>query len=526
MRQKPQLSPRGVKLARVAGLTLLFLLLNASTWWSFTLINDEAVTALGAQRWLRGEWPYRDWNSRHTPGSYVLTAAWMLIWGEGKTAVRSLALLLGVLQSLLLYDLAEPLRGRARWLPSVAWSAGGMQLFPILSYHWLAVLAFCCTVRSVREWLRAPKLPVQAALVGVSVALCCWCLQSEGLAAVALVAGVGVAVRPRGWVGVLLGFAVASALLWLPFLPSWSEVLEQNFSAMDRHLAFNRFPFSLRQLQPWWLSLQGSSPGGDPLGWSFALASWGAALWRYAAFYPLLLAASLRAWKQGDRDRGLLCWAAICLTLANANRQTMEYLSFPGAVWLLVALGEVARWDRRGRLAGALTAALVLQGALFQLVGWRDARFPIAAPAGLFWSDDPAAAEIYNQLGGWIQREGLRGQPVLCVPYQPCLYSLWGVVNPLREPVLLPISYSAEEVAAAMARRDRPGHEVLWQIFTPLSPDAMAAVYNVQPEQFALLQTALLQRLAAGFQVSERFRGAVLLKRAGDSRPPAGSAGR
>lgn len=71
-------------------------------------MEDEAVTVLGADRLLQGEWPYLDWDTRHTPGSYFLCAGWFLVVGTSMFSVRMLMVFVAALLGLLQYRLVLP----------------------------------------------------------------------------------------------------------------------------------------------------------------------------------------------------------------------------------------------------------------------------------------------------------------------------------------------------------------------------------------------------------------------------------
>ena len=92
-------------MSRGAALLLLAInfLLTVPYWSTYFGMDDEAVTVLGATRLLRGEWPYYHWDTRHTPGSYLLSALYFGVFGSDRLATRSLMGLIAALSGLLVY---------------------------------------------------------------------------------------------------------------------------------------------------------------------------------------------------------------------------------------------------------------------------------------------------------------------------------------------------------------------------------------------------------------------------------------
>jgi len=462
-------------------------------------MNDEAVTVLGARRWLNGEWPYRDWHTRFSPGSYALAAAFFLFTGVNQAGTRSLMLLLISLQGLVLFELSRGLPGKLRYLPWLLWSLIGIQEFPIFNYHWVSVLAFSLLTLAARYWLERGTSR-SAAGVGGCLALCGWILQSEGLAGTLLVA-------LAAWRGgrqkgvVVASTLLCSVLLWCPFLLQGSQVWQNNGAEMSLLLRFNFNPYGPSHLLPPFLGAWQSSPGGDPLGWAHA---WALALvyaFKYGGFYLIL---AIHLWRQRGAPSAeqVLGWACLALALANANRQTLEYQSFLCPIWFVIAVSVLRRavWP--------VLALVLLHWTLNLAVESRDRRFAITTPSGVYWTSEEWEAQAYNKLGQWIRGLVVPGQEAACLPYQCCLYTLWNLPNPLAEPVLIPLSYplaSFEQAHQRMLHR-----KTRWLIYTPLSPEGIASTYRVPAAQFAEAQQAAHQVLVADFHLRESLGGMEL----------------
>lgn len=482
--------------------------------WPATWVHDEAYVVLGAQRWLRGEWPYRDWLTHLSPGSYCLTVPWFWLWGDGQLGTRSLMGLVAALQGLLVWQLARPLRGPDRVLAWMCWAVLGLLEIPILNYHWFSVLWYSLAVVCARAWVEGRRWA--AAGVGAAIALSGWTLQSEGLAGVLFLAAVWLLWRPAG-LGRALGSLLATSLvLWSPFLPWAGLVLEQNVLFMTGHQKSNTFAYSWSELSPSLEAARLSSWNADPVGFSYA---WLLVFWRGLKYNALPLLVALAFWRTRraeQRPQQVVLVGLLLLAMANLNRQTLHYcayllpLGFPCMIWELSHWPGFRRW--RWLLFGLLVAFWGLQARLFQ----RDNLWAVETPAGRYWSDDRNQRLAHQLLGSWLETARQAGQEVVCWPYLPALYSLWRMPNPLPEPVLYPTEVGLEE--ARRAAQILAQKKVDWMIFIPVDGATAARERKIRANEFDALQREFYQVLTQDYGLAQQVSILQLLRR----RPTAG----
>lgn len=496
--------PKGFLVGVEIRYLLLFVLsvvANAHLFTSFAMINDEGVTVYGAQRWLQGQWPYSHFETRHTPGSYALTAAFFAIFGDSQMATRLLMLLLAGLQGLLVFHLSSGLKGSLRYAPWACWTAIGLLDFPVLGYHWMAILFYTALAAAARGWLLYPQQSWWPRLCGTLLALSGYFLQSEGLAAVLLVGLVWVCWRPAGILQVGLGAATTSAVLWLPFLPVWHRVLQDSVLDVHSYIRFNRHPYSFEDLYPLWQGAKASSWSGDAVGTGFAWTRLLVYTLKYGLYYPVLAAGLLLSWRRNDRDAQLIALATVALTLANLNRQTLEYLAFLQPLWFIV-LFRVA-----GAFAPVLLSLLVVYWGGYLGLWWRDCRFAIPTPAGTYYTENPSQAAAYNKVGEWIRQHLQPGDRALCYPFQPALYALWKLRSPLPQSFLVPLSTPPATLQQAVDQARRQNNA--WVIYLPMNPlDCNVPVLDYQQQE----RHWLLQ-LTRDLQLLEDFHGIQLYRR-------------
>lgn len=473
-------------------------------YWSLYFgMDDEAVTVLGAQRLLSGEWPYYHWDSRHTPGSYLLSAPYVGLLGGDRLAVRSLMALVASCSGLLIFSIARAtLPGRLAYLPWVMWTCSGLVAFPILNYHWFGTLwtlcGFFCCVRWQQGAARAPLG------VGCSAALALWTLQSDGLAVTLMAALTWLRFRPAGLLRCLTAAVVASLILWLPFLPVVGEVWKQNVADLRHHLPYNRYPY---RWQPWLdlgRMLLFSPPAALPDRLA-AVSHFYLQTITYGMYYIISICGlALLEWR---RRRVLLplAWCMLAWALAGGNRQTVAYVSFssPGIFLLLSALVSLLpRWS-----------AVALGLGLLEILGWgtrwlqlrHSWTYAIVTRSGVYYTNEPGQAEAFAALRSWTDEFLPPGSTVLAYPYLPSLYTTEKLRNPLRPPVLTPLLYSRREVEQAVERL----HHVDWIVYAELSPAEMQASYGIPADLYRKIAAEEFAIITRGYEI---FRGGGSLR--------------
>jgi hypothetical protein len=507
MTAAPQNNPRWM-------LVLLFALNFLATfpfWSNYFAMEDEAVTVLGAQRLLAGEWPYYHWDSRHSPGSYLLSTLYFALVGTDQLAVRSLMGLLAASTGVMIYLIARRIwPGRLAYFPWVLWCCGGLTAFPILSYHWWATFFTLLTLYWALRWRQEPTA---ARWLGLSSAAALWTLQSDGLAAALMIGLVWLRYRPSGLARALLFAVLGSLVLWLPFLPVVAEVWRQNVWDLTQHLPYNRHPYSWGP----WLGLgrlAWSQPGLDLLRCALISNFW-LQTQTYGLYY-VTIAISLAVFEKLRRPQlAALAWCALGWALASGNRQTVAYLSFSCPAIFLCQTGLLSLLPRSLAWAG-LWAALEMLGhgarSLFLQQSWT---YPVPTRSGVYRSAQPDQARAMQQVSHWSKEYFPPGTRVLAYPYFCSLYTTENLRNPLRVPVLTPFLYNQQELLKA--RQRLADQQVEWIVYLELSAEFMQTSYGIPADLYSRQAQVELDAITTDYVQIEGGGSLRLYRRRGSS---------
>ena len=466
---------------------LLFLLnfLATSEFWSlYGAMSDECLGVAGAQRILRGEWPYRHWDSDITPGIYLVGALWFGIVGVSNYSIRILLSLISAFTSVFVQRLADRLlSGRVRYVPWLLWTTSGLMEFSVLNHHWLGSCFVLLGWNCLLDWQQSDSRRHRWA-VGACTALALWSIQSEGLAMVLAVMFVGFrfGLKSTGevvWAGIMCGL-----LLWLPFLDRIAVVLEQNVVAAAAHAAWNRNPYSLDCLKDFLKHYEGLSLSDGGL----ILAGAGSHLvfnvFRYVSLPVITLILWIGAERRGRALERVIAYAWLASMLANHSRATIVYVSFQGAGWALVLTLVLSWWSRGRWLAAALAS--------FEGIGWlsRGALrrqiyvHPVATRIGVFYSNNPAQSQAAAMLGEWSQHWLAPGTRLAALPYAVHLYTHYGWTPVGRHLLMPPMHLNGVPVedyrrAHEQMVRDR----VPWLIFVDVDAEGVSGNYRISVDQ-------------------------------------------
>lgn len=470
-------------------------LLTVPYWSTYFGMDDEAVTVLGATRLLRGEWPYYHWDTRHTPGSYVLTALYFAVFGSDRLATRSLMGLVAAVSGLLLYAIARrSLPARLAFLPWLLWCCGGLTAFPLLSYHWWSTLFTLCTFYTAIRWRNEARF---APLVGVSAAVALWTLQSDGLASALMIAFVWLRYRPPQLKKVVLAWLGASLVLWLPFLPVVAQVWQQNLLDLTQHLNYNHYAYNWST----WLALAplAGNPEIPMLPRCAILSNFLLQGQTYGLYYLTILLSLLIFEKRRRPDLAVLAWCALAWAAANGNRQTVAYLSFSCPAIFLCEVGLLSLVPRSAWIATGW-AALEFLGwsarVAFLRSYWTHA---ISLRSGVYYTDSEPQARTVEQAHRWSDRYLPPGSTVLSYPYFCSLYTTEDLRNPLRVPVLTPFLYPRKELEKA--QQMLAAKKVEYIIYLGLSPEAMQQSYGIPVALYSRQATQELEAVTAGYHL-------------------------
>lgn len=479
------------------GLFLLNFLLTMPYWSTYFGMDDEAVTVLGASRILQGEWPYYHWDTRHTGGSYLLTALYFAVFGTEQLATRTLMGLLAAASGLLIYAIGRrALPGRLALLPWLLWCCGGLTAFPLLSYHWWGTLFTLSTFYLVTRWREQERFAVPS---GIGAALALWTLQSDGLASTLMIVLIWLRYRPRGLVKAVGSAVLASVLLWAPFLPVVSQVWKMNVVDLAFHLPYNRYPYNWTN----WLALGrlSISTGLPSLPRAAILSNFWLQTQTYG-FYYITVLLSLVVFERSRRPQlAALAWCALAWAAASGNRQTVSYLSFSCPAIFLCEVGLLSLLPRATTI-GAIWAGLELLG-MGARVGFLQSywTYPIATRSGVYRTDQEPQARAVAQAHLWCDRYFPPGSKVLSYPYFCSLYTTEKLRNPLRVPVLTPFLYDQHELETA--RRLLSEQKVQFILYQAISPEVMQASYGIPAEQYRQRSEQELNFLTSDYRLLE-----------------------
>ncbi|MBT9585707.1 hypothetical protein IV102_20370 [bacterium] len=472
-------------------------------------MDDEAYCVLAAARILEGELPYRDFLTHITPGSYFITAAFLSVTGFNPLAVRGLLALLVASIGTIVQALADKsMPASWRYLPWLVWSTSGVYTHHILNYHWFGTLAIMAGVYWAVAWLERPTRRRGLAF-GACGGLAMWIIQSAGLALALVAVVLWLRFRPKGlgWVGV--GALLSSLVLWLPLLPWWAGVWQDNVLAMGRHLASARSSFDpgmgWRATRPLlelaWLQ--------DPL-FSLGVATRAWLAWeRYIFYYPVLLMGLWLAERRRHRIAAALAWSLVAWDLTFLSRQTLPYLGYTSPLYLLVLLRLLSGW-RWFRWQQAVIAATLVT---YLLRGYELRQryiYPIPTRTGLYWGVDPLEAAAMQLVHQWVSTKMPPGTRVLAYPYFTSLYTTEYLRNGCREPLFVEGAFGLERLQACVRElRDR---DVQHLVVMPLVPEAVGQVSAISVPDYLQARKQWLQIVTQDYQLVEK-RGFVSLYR-------------
>ncbi|MBX3170863.1 MAG: hypothetical protein KF760_25880 [Candidatus Eremiobacteraeota bacterium] len=470
-------------------------LLTIPYWSTYFGMDDEAVTVLGASRLLRGEWPYYHWDTRHTPGSYLLSALYFWIFGSDRLATRSLMALVASLSGLFIYSIGKrSLPGRLSYLPWLMWCCGGLTAFPILNYHWWGTLFTLSTFYLVVRWRSERRF---APWAGVGAALALWTLQSDGLASVLMIGLVWLRYRPAGLARLLLAWVAASLVLWLPFLPAAGQVVQQNLLDLTQHLRYNHYAY---RWAPWLaLAKVAANPEIPWLARCAIVSNFWLETQTYGLYYIIILASLVVFEKKRRPELATLAWCALAWAAAAGNRQTVAYLAFSCPAVFLCQTGLLSLLPRAAWLAvgwGSLEVLGMTSRVVFLENYWT---YAISTRRGVYRTQSEEQARAIGQAHRWCDSYLPPGSTVLSYPYFCSLYTTEDLRNPLRVPVLTPFLYDQQELERARGLLKEKQVEYL--LYLGLTPEAMQESYGIPAELYRRRADQELQAITADYQL-------------------------
>lgn len=493
-----------------------------------TGINDEALVIQAGRRMLEGQIPYRDFDLLYPPGSMALTALWMGIGGETMASARWLMLLVGGALTALVYLISCRLvTSRMRYLPALLFAASGYSEWPVLSYHWFAILGLLLSLHQLLLWFEGGA---ERYLIGAGVAcgLSALCLQSDGVAT--CLAGLLAATCCRSPVegvsklrrGAL--FLAGVTAVWLPFvlfLTATGSLFAFIDNAVLRVLGglykYHGAPYDLsKHVIQNWLGLGRQWPtvwGGAQLAWAAQSVTM-VTVWtiKYALLFPIMLSAAWLGYRRGQGTAALSIFL-ILWTLVVRERLDLLYTNYLTPLWYIaLVLCLEALLNRYRKPGRALTSAVVLLFSGTLVLGLQSAsayRYPVLTSAGPLWSNSPPVAAWQQQLYRQALDLTPPGASTFAWPYAPSFYVLARTRNATRCDFLVSGWQTPEQVrtvADALTKVDYLYH-------FPLDPALLADYPHLDPVQFQRQNEEFLEILTAGHEEFARVGPVVLYRR-------------
>ena len=465
---------------RYVVLFVLGVLATLPYWGCYQDMDDEAVSVLGITRLLAGEIPYRDWTTRHTPGSYFLSLPFFFLFGNGALATRAWMAVVSSLTGMTLQAASEQfLTGRLRYLPWLVWTCTGLLDKPQLNYHWFGCLFSCVTLWLILLWVKSPQPNRLPYAVGLVAALSSWMIQSNGASSWLMIVLVWLRLRPPGLLKVIGAYLVTQLLLWLPWAAFWPQVWENHVDILGRHLQFNRQPYSWRYLGDLFRGYQNLDWGRQPV---LALSAWsylGHQCLQYGLFYlAIFVHLGVAEWRR-DRVRRALAYACLAWAVTTGYCQTIGYLAYAAPAFWLTAAALV---PVSGRWLAYLWMALELAGWGLRAGSMAEVfRYPCVTRAGSYWCANELEAQELRTLHAFVEEHCPPQSQVLAYPYLTRLYTTENLKNPIADPILLPWLWSDKAFQDCKQRLAQ--QRVPYLFYRPLSGEAIHSDYPSVPAQ-------------------------------------------
>lgn len=508
--------------------------------------TDEGIVAVGAERILRGQIPYRDFFSELGPGSFYLQAAIFKILGTHAAAMRLTAWLLGGIISGLIYLLARRLMtGAAAFLPSAVFALVCYPATYRVSHHWwgnfFMLLTVLCLMPS--ETQAGPSsAPARIVLVGAGVLAGFILLSMQSMGVWTLLMGAGFlsvhplldrqvewreafrrGTRQAGWFVLGAALTMGGAAAYFASHGALAEWVNDNFLFL---LVNYRAYLDVPQASPLVIILHIGRLAITQPSVHFVLYAVG-----YPAFFLApILAYGGTAWQllssrcpEASQARILLLLLLQGVGAFVANSHALDTFHLMSAAPLMLVL-LVYHWRQliHRRHAGLRRAALASAALAMALAGFAGVRkavntAPISVPVptrrGMVYRQAAAAQELQERMAA-IERLLPAGAETFFYPYNAELYFLTATRNPTRYDVLLPEFHTSQQMQEALAalRHSRPGfifsldETQRWTI-RPHFPDDPPDVFGPHPVESVLAAPGSGYRLAetvAGMEVWTR----------------------
>jgi hypothetical protein len=214
-------------------------------------LGDEGILLHGADQMLQGRTPYVDFFEVLPPGGFLLTAAWLGVFGTSIVSVRSLAILTitGIAVFTYLACRQASKSRAASALPALGWVAMSQGLWTEVNHHWFTTLFSMAAAWATLAGFQHSRRLREPIIAGVTAGAAMMLIPPRGALAVlaAATAFVGFA-KDRARAAAYLVAAACVPLCLVAYL-IWRQALEEAIRdailfAATRYAAIQSVPFS------------------------------------------------------------------------------------------------------------------------------------------------------------------------------------------------------------------------------------------------------------------------------------------
>lgn len=497
-------------------------------------LNDEALVIHAARRMLSGEIPYRDFDMLYTPGSMILTAIWLAFTGESYDAARWLMVVCGgALAASIFLVSRQVLPAALCWVPATLFAISGYSEWPILNYHWFAIIGLLLCSWQTLLWQRN-GLPLHLLLSGVACGSAALCLQSEGVACVLAVFSILALGRngepwPERTRNAII-FIAGIVAIWLPFLFVLLAVGATGAFIDNTILrvlgGLYHYHAGLYDIQRHVVNNWSHVVQQWPSDWDQARLFWAletvttVAVWtfKYALFFPVIAVVTVLGFRQRGPLRGLALFLFFW-TFMMRERLDLLYSNYLMPLWYIAATACFsALLFRHPRLGRVALRSLGVLYSLMLIVAWRYCNsfiYPIPTPGGVLWSRSAAEATSFQQLYSTTSQLSPPGSTAFAWPFVASFYVLSQTTNPTRIDFVTPGWQTTDQIQAAVQALSNTDY----LYYFPLNPEFVRDYPNLNPEAFRHESEEFLKTLTQDFEPYTNVGAASIYRRRAPTTP-------
>lgn len=456
-----------MSLTRRAG--LLLLCAGAYVGWlaasHFTLaLNDEGIYLDGGLRVLHGQTPFKDFFALTGPGTFLLEAASMRVFGATLAAARLPVVFDIAILTACVFWLAARLSNQG----TAAIASFTFLAFATLgetaaaaNHRWdssaWAVLSAALAVAAATSARRTP-----AFVAGIAAGIAAWCTPPVALATVAISAGLIAYRETRRLVPAYAGgvaLALVAGTVWIATRGALPAMLDSLLWSAANYAGANRV---------WYGSVTGGYAnllhGGTAAGAAMTIAL--LVFLTLPATLPFFSAMWL--WKRPPMTVVLLWSLGLALIASTYPRWDLNHLTWISAPFYALAAALIAQ----ARFRKAIGAIALIAAASCFMVNVQQ-RLHETARVTSVGTLHGSAADL--DILETIQTRVGPSETLFVFPYRPMLYFVTGAQNPTRYSFLQPGMFSDRDQSEAL--RELRAHPPQWVFYTYVAPEAYLRIW-------------------------------------------------